>query len=67
MFGTLQSKATLWNFTDPVFYLDNGVLGGTMTYRGNDKWAMCDLHGLLSECGIDAKELIGYFSIERND
>lgn len=50
--------------SDPVFHLDNGVLGGTMTYHWYLDRALGVLKVLLGEVGIDTSELISYFSIE---
>jgi hypothetical protein len=65
---SLQERATAGYassaISDPVFHLDNGVLGGTMTYTWHFDRALGVLKVLLSEVGIDASGLICYFSIE---
>lgn len=51
-------------YSDSVFHLDNGVLGGTLTYEWWFDRSLGCLYDLLNESSIDASDLISYFFIE---
>lgn len=68
----LDTEAIRW-FSDAVFYMYNGALGGSMTMAapsldistGNLAWT--NTYALLVGVGIDPTDLLAYFSIEEDE